>query len=154
MLVPVHWLLKISRHLPARRVLLRKSTYFHSVFELCNKNISFCWLKLDTHRRPSSGPFIIVMLSFVRLYLISCVFLSLFFYLCTMFSWSAGCFVLASTDKSVTLMVVKACVNKYTCYMCISQIIKLVCLIHVSVLTTHGFIISYVVYSYFQSECM
>ena len=66
----------------------------------------------------------------------------------------AGCFVLAATDKSVTLMVVKSCVNKYTCYMCIIQIIKLVCLIHVSVLTAHGFIISYVVYSYFQSQCM
>ena len=49
MLVPVHWLLKISRHPPARRVLQRKSTYFHSVFELCNKNISFCWLKLDSY---------------------------------------------------------------------------------------------------------
>ena len=81
-------------------------------------------------------------------------FLFRFFCLFTMFSWLAGCFVLASTDKSVTLMVVKSYVNKYTCFLCISQIIKLVCLIHVSVLTTHGFIIRYVVYSYFQSECI
>ena len=41
--------LNIPTHPPARRVLQRKSTYFHSVFELGNKNISFCWLKLYSY---------------------------------------------------------------------------------------------------------